>query len=251
MPAFAKTSGIPAALAATLLACPIGAAEPSAVSLELGSRHAQAAPFRHGCGRTGGGAIDVQQPSADTLVVTMTGAAAAYPNPARAARAGFEFALDQCFDVRIRDPKVKRASLSLEGRVIGLLRSPCRGGQAEQGAGWAAVACGPAELLRLCVPAHTVGNGENLSVNCREGAVSVPLTAGCYSLRQTFRIEASAPRCAVPRKAPSAEFAPEPALDPAWISGKEPFHGAAKKDFGFQIILRVAAELEGEPAPPR
>jgi len=41
-------------------------------------------------------------------------------------------------------------------------------------------------------------------------------------------------------KAASAEFAPDPALDPLWISYWEPFHGAAKKDLGFQIILKVA-----------
>ena len=32
------------------------------------------------------------------------------------------------------------------------------------------------------------------------------------------------------------------ALDPLWISAWEPFHGASKKDFGFQIILKVSAE---------
>ena len=41
-------------------------------------------------------------------------------------------------------------------------------------------------------------------------------------------------------KASSAEFAPDPALDPLWISYWEPFHGAAKKDFGFQVTLKVA-----------
>ena len=44
----------------------------------------------------------------------------------------------------------------------------------------------------------------------------------------------------------SAEFAPDPALDPLWISAFEPFHGAAKKDFGFQVTIKVAA---GEEAP--
>jgi hypothetical protein len=43
-------------------------------------------------------------------------------------------------------------------------------------------------------------------------------------------------------KSASAEFAPDPALDPLWISYWEPFHGAGKKDFGFQVILKVAGE---------
>jgi hypothetical protein len=37
---------------------------------------------------------------------------------------------------------------------------------------------------------------------------------------QTFSIEASAPSWLLPHKAPSAEFAPDPALDPLWISSK-------------------------------
>ena len=41
-------------------------------------------------------------------------------------------------------------------------------------------------------------------------------------------------------KRPSAEFAPDPALDPLWISYWEPFHGAIKKDFGFQVTLKVS-----------
>ena len=43
-------------------------------------------------------------------------------------------------------------------------------------------------------------------------------------------------------KASAAEFAPESALDPLWLSYREPFHGALKKDFGFKVTLRVEAE---------
>ena len=37
-------------------------------------------------------------------------------------------------------------------------------------------------------------------------------------------------------------IAPDPALDPLWISYWEPFHGAVKKDFGFQVTVKVAPE---------
>ena len=43
-------------------------------------------------------------------------------------------------------------------------------------------------------------------------------------------------------KAASAEFAPDPALDPLWISYWEPFHGANKKDFGFKVTLKASVE---------
>jgi len=31
-------------------------------------------------------------------------------------------------------------------------------------------------------------------------------------------------------------------FDPLWISYWEPFHGANKKDFGFQVTVKVSAE---------
>ena len=54
------------------------------------------------------------------------------------------------------------------------------------------------------------------------------------------------PKTLLPCKAPSAEFAPDPALDPLWISYWEPFHGAAKKDFGFQVILKVSPDADSK-----
>ena len=50
-----------------------------------------------------------------------------------------------------------------------------------------------------------------------------------------------------PCKAPSAEFAPDPALDPLWISAKEPFKGAKKGDLGFQVTVKVAPQEAPEP----
>ena len=54
-------------------------------------------------------------------------------------------------------------------------------------------------------------------------------------LHQQFHILAGAPQALLPCKASSAEFAPDPALDPLWISYWEPFHGTAKKDFGSRL----------------
>ena len=71
----------------------------------------------------------------------------------------------------------------------------------------------------------------------------MPIVAGKYCLRRTFVASASAHKCLL-CKGPSAEFAPDPALDPLWISYKEPFHGAIKKDFGFQVILKVAEDTD-------
>jgi hypothetical protein len=59
---------------------------------------------------------------------------------------------------------------------------------------------------------------------------------------QSFRVSAAMPKSVLPCKAPSAEFAPDPALDPLWISAKEPFKGAKKSDLGFQVTIKVVPE---------
>ena len=211
------------------------------VSITLGSRHGHVTPSRQGFTHTGGGNIDVAQPAPDTVIVTMTGVAVAGGHPVKNSVAALHFVLDQCFEIKFDDPKLKRARLSLEARVIGLLRSHSKG-TAEEGPSCATVSCGPVQLLTVCAPHHAVSCGENLSVNCTEGPVVVPVAPGSYTLHETFVVQASHPRSLLPCKAASSEFAPDPALDPLWISYWEPFHGAAKKDFGFRVIIKVLAD---------
>ena len=79
------------------------------------------------------------------------------------------------------------------------------------------------------------------STTAERTAATITVAAGEYQLQQSFVVSATHPHSLKFSKAASAEFAPDPALDPLWISYWEPFHGANKKDFGFQIILRVAA----------
>jgi len=45
-------------------------------------------------------------------------------------------------------------------------------------------------------------------------------------------------------KEPSTEFAPDPVLDPLWLSYKELFHGAIKKDRDLQLVPKVAEKTE-------
>lgn len=211
------------------------------VSITLTSRHGHVTPSRQGFTHTGGGNIDVAQPSADTLIVTMTGVAVAGAHPCKDSAAALQFELDQCLEIKFDDPKLKNAKLSMEARVIGLLRSHEKG-TAEEGPACATVSCGPAQILTVCAPHHSVSCGENLSINCQEGPVVAAITPGKYTLHQTFLVQASHPHSVLPCKAASTEFAPDPALDPLWISYWEPFHGAAKKDFGFRVILKVLPE---------
>ena len=217
------------------------------VSISLGKRTAQVVPCRVRCNHTGGGNIDVQQPTPDVLVVTMTGAAVAYGSPAGAASAALDFTLSQTFDVSFDKPTAKAAKLTVEARVIGFLRSH-KLGSAEQ-SGSATVTGAGCPGLSVAVPSHAVAAGDNLSVNDKEGPVLLVLTAaGRLCLTQQFRVSASMPKCLLPCKAPSAEFAPDPALDPLWISSKEPFRGAKKGDLGFQVTIKVAPIDPPEPA---
>jgi hypothetical protein len=236
--------GLAAALlpAALLAQGPPPAPAPAKASITLYERHGHVTPQRHGFQHTGAGNIDVAQPSPDTVVITMTGVAVAGPHPCKASTASMDFDLNQCFEVSVDRTEVRTAKLTVEARVIGLLRSGhCGKGTAEESGGCATVSAGPAALVTVCAPPHSVSGGENLSINDHEGPVTVPVGVGKYTLHQTFHVAVHNPR-GLCGKASSAEFAPDPALDPLWISYWEPFHGAAKKDFGFQVTLKVAAE---------
>jgi hypothetical protein len=235
--------------ALAILAAPLSfvVAQPAAssppVTLTLGARHGHVTPVRQGFTHTGGGNIDVAQPAADTIVVTMTGVAVAGAHPCKPSSASLNFDLDQGIEIVFEKPEIKRAKVTMERRVIGLLRSHAKGGgSASEGPACASLHCGSTEITTFTLPAHTVASGENLSINDREGPTTIPVTAGKYTLHMSTIVSASHPRSLKLCKAASAEFAPDPALDPLWISYWEPFHGAAKKDFGFQVTIKVAPE---------
>jgi hypothetical protein len=206
------------------------------VSIVLHERHGHVTPLKGKCTHTGGGLIDVASPSADTVVITMTGAVLA--------NASMQFDLEQCFEVSFDDPKVKKAKLSVEGRVVGVLRGHLKG-CAEYSEAVASLTCGPTPLAMVNVPPHQACGCDSLAVNDHDGPKVVPALAGKYVLHQTFNISAHS-NCFLCKK-PSAEFAPDPALDPLWISYFDPFHGVKKDSFGFQVVLKVIPDTD--PAP--
>jgi hypothetical protein len=215
------------------------------VTISLGSREATATPIREGFTHTGGGNIDVAQPTPDALVVTMTGVAVAGAHPCKDSVATLNFDLAQDFEITFEKPEVKKAKLTVEARLIGLLRTHSKGGgSAEVCAPHILITSGKTDVIAFEFPGRSVAGGENLSINDRQGPQTIPVIAGKYTLHQHFGITAAHPRSLRPCKAASVEFAPDPALDPLWISYWEPFHGANKKDFGFQILRKVVPETE-------
>lgn len=223
-------------------AAPAVAADP-VVTLKLGPADAHAVPTKHGKAHTGGGNIDVRQPAPDTLYITLTGVAVAGCCPVCDALASLEAELCQEFAIACDPLAPLGLKLELSARAVGLLRNPCLG-TAELNRACATVSCDGAdqdqEIATLCIHPVAAGCKENRSVYAREGPVCVPVVPGCYRLRQTLTIGAAqSKKGSMAGHAAAAEFAPSPALDPTWICYSDPFHGVVKKDFGFQVTVRV------------
>jgi hypothetical protein len=235
---WAAIFGLPLSLTAALPAAGDASTKPV---IALIDRHADAVPVRCGCTYVGAGTFDVRQPAPDTLVVTMLGAVVATSHPA-GSLAVMDFEFDQAFEVTCA--MSVKPQLSLESELIGVLR----GGKiaaAETSAG-ATVAAGESVIVAANLPDRAVSCGENRTVNDRTAPDDVPIAPGAFTLHAHWHLAATHPK-GLRGKAASAEFAPEPALDPIWVGGpRDPFHGIVKKDFGLRITLKV---LPQPPAP--
>jgi hypothetical protein len=216
-------------------------APPPKVSFVLKDRHGHAMPARTIAAHTGGGNTEVSQPREDTLIITMSGVVTAGPHPCKSSAADIDFELTQGFALEFADPKIKKAKLTIEAQVVGLLRGDKHGGSASVGNGDVAIACGKVCVLSASIEGHAVGGDDNLAINDHQGPVGVLVPPGDYHVHQVFRIDAAHAR-SICGKAAAAEFAPDPALDATWISVTDPFHGANKKDFGFRVTVRAEPE---------
>src|SRR6266852_3263348 len=78
---------------------PASPASGPAATIILGSRHGHVTPTRQGFTHTGGGNIDVAQPSPDTVVITMTGVAVAGAHPCKDSTGTLTFDVMQNFEV--------------------------------------------------------------------------------------------------------------------------------------------------------
>jgi hypothetical protein len=233
-----------------VLALPLAAGEPKPppVTITLKDRHGHATPLRTRTALSGGGNVDVQQPTPDAAVITLTGGVVAADHPCGASASAMDFDLEQHFAIEFENPKVKRAQLSVEARVVGMLRGG-RKGTASIACGSVSVATGGSAITTLPLPDHSVAGPDNLSINDQVGPVILGGEGGELTLHARWRIEASHPKAVFGRSA-SAEFAPDPALDALWIGGpRDPFHGAGKKEFGLRITLKVEPETPENPRP--
>src|SRR5262249_30351988 len=140
---------------------------------------ATAVPSKQGVAFVNGGIINVSQPNPTTLVVSMTGLTATNADLCRQSIARYSFDLTQSFEVAFNMPRIKSARLTLEGTVIGLLRTShepythkmqkkCGTASTDSATASVTVCDGPG-VVALALPGRAAGCCEDLSVYNHEG----------------------------------------------------------------------------------
>jgi hypothetical protein len=229
-----------------------GAAEP-AYQILLRSRSAEASPEKCKDADTGGGYIDIDHRQRDTVVFMMRGSAAAAAGQHKGGSASVHFVLDQDFEIVPLRPNLRPPRLILVGQVIGTLQSTEKGGgAATQGEALAVVNGGGQPLLTLCFKPHTVGTGQRLFVNDRQGPIEADVVPGMYCLHETFDLNVvqAGSLCHANNAQAAAVFDPEPGLGSRWNQLLRPFNTVPHKDFGFGVLLKVVEETSGQAAVP-
>lgn len=222
-----------------------------AYQIVLRSRHAETHPAREKDGQTGDGSIVVEQPEPSTIVVTMTGSAAA-GSGCHSSCASLNFQLEQDLEIiALRDARPPRVGMM--GRVVGTLavtKPACCSrscGTAEQGPATATLSVGETSLLSLCVKPSTVACGQELAINFREGPVESTAATGNFRLGAAFRLGVTQGRGLFHRQFALADFAPAPQLNASFADILQPFRAAPRNEFGFKLVLRVAEERPATP----
>jgi len=173
------------------------AAAPPPVSITLLERHGHVTPCKGKCTHTGGGLIDVATPSSDTVIITMSGAVLA--------NSEMKFDLEQCFEISFARSEGQESQMTVEAESSACSAATARAELSTTEA-CAHVSSGPAHLISVCVPPHSVCGCDNLGVNDHDGPKSGPVIPAKYTLQQTFRIAAHSDCCLLKR--PSASLPP-------------------------------------------
>lgn len=209
----------------------------------LKNREAYATPEKSGRAGTAGGNIHVNQPSADTVVIKMSGAAVANGHPFKSSHASINFELNQEFKVVFANSQEsKNAKLYLDIKLIGLLR----GGNKHGSCGTAghseiavAVSAGPAILGSLSLPPLKTVPGQNTAINCRKGPLEIPVSCGCFTVHASLRVDANHSQTFLDCQPVVADF------NPGGVKVRlhhDPFSNCSHDDFGLQITVRVVTE---------
>jgi hypothetical protein len=225
-----------------------------AYQIVLRSRHGEGTPTKVKDAETGGGAIVVEQPEPNTIVISMNGSAVA-GSSFHGSTAAIDFHLDQDLDIIPTRAGVRPPRIGMVGRVVGTLQVTDGGkcgsgcGTAEQGPGVACLSLGNTSLLSISVKPTSVSCGQESSINLRHGPVESTAVAGSYCLTGSFHISATQGKNVWNRQAAVADFDPAPQLDGSWSDALKPFRAVPRKEFGFKIVVRVVEDAPPESGP--
>jgi hypothetical protein len=225
-----------------------------AYQIVLRSREAVVTPNRTNETQTGGGAILVEQPEPNTIVILMRGSAVA-GSDCHPSSAGLTFDLGQDLDIVATRRGVRPPRIGLVGRVVGTLQVTDPGkcgkacGAADQGPAVACLSAGQPSLLSISVKPSSVVCGQEASVNFRDGPVECVVNEGCYHLSGSFRLGVNQGKGVCCRQFAVADFDPAPEFDAFWSDALKPFRAVPRGDFGFTIVLRVVEDAGPVVAP--
>jgi hypothetical protein len=215
-----------------------------AYQIILRSRRADVTPTRTREAQTGGGTIVVEQPDANTIVVTMTGSAVV-GSTCHGSAAEMAFLLEQDLEIVPMRKGARPPLVGMVARVVGTLQVTDPGkcgkacGAAEQGPAAACLAIGGTHLLSVNVESSSAACGQERSINYRDGPVECRASEGPYHLTASFHIGVTQDKAVCHRQFAVADFDPAPQLDAFWADALKPFRAVPRRDFGFKLVLRV------------
>jgi hypothetical protein len=222
-----------------------------AYQIVLRSRHAEGSPHFLKGSQTASGSVDVNQPEPNTIVIRMTGSAAA-SSIGGGSHASIRFDLCQDFDIVPTRTDVRPPRIGLMGRVVGTLASTNKGcgknecsSIATQGPATAWINDSTGEpLLNVDVETTGVTTGGYKAINHRCGPVESVVTTGSYKLTSDFSIVSKQEGSLLFNNFTVADFTPNPQFGPLWREAMRTFQAVPKQDFGFTLYLRVVEDAD-------
>ena len=216
--------------------------------------------MKDGRAQTGSGAIVVEQPQLNTIVIKMGGSAVTGSACHGCSTAGLTFELAQDLDIVPLRANVRPPRVGMIGRVVGTLQVTDPGkfghvaGSAQQGPATACLSMAGTRVLALDVEPSTVACGQKLAINHQFGPVEAPIAAsvseaGCYRLSTSFNLTANQEKGVFNRRYAVADFDPAPQLDPFWADALKSFRAVPRNEFGYQLVLRVVEDTPAASTP--
>jgi hypothetical protein len=221
------------------------------VRIEVGQRNAIAEARRGALGYTSAPVIDVAQPRADLLLVTMSGMAAAAGLPCENSEAEIAFDLFQDFKVIDDRPSPRPVRLILEAQLAGLFRGNRDGaGTAMSMPAEATITAGGAAVAHAGFPGRAHAGKDIVVISDRTPTIETIIGPGEYNLCQKFAIRCTHPRKCFHKNVVMAVFG-DAGRTPEWMNLLDPSRDLPKgRDLGFRVAIRIEP-VALPPAAPK